>query len=704
MSAKYGQILINNELLDVITINNNSFSIDYSIDDNADFSKVTASRTNFSLPTTKKVLKLFGHFEEVETKTGDKLDFKPAQVIVDGVPILTGKAQLLKTTEVRNPEKADVGFWGNNGGWIIALKGKRLKDLNFQTFNIGGTTIKDSWAGNADNFDFACVPVNYGQWYDAAGKGICKDDIRPHFYVKKIVDKIFNGIGYKCESSFFNTTFFKKLLWLWSGDVNNGVTLNDAYGKAGDLSGHIETTISNGNTVYNQVIKTEQVYSPGDYIYSLSVFYDYFADHQLGADLLWGVGIYLHDLGNNTTTVIAESNLQGRPQNPPGDTIDLISNTIRLTEDDLGKEIVFKIRWKDDPAGAINIPYNTDFYYTGSYVVQLENTYVTGQDIVMSRVLGNDLQSDFLRGLTEMFNLKWTADNNSKTVYVEPRNRNYCPYANYTPFYNLSKFKDWTVKKDTGKPLIVQGFNVGAKIDFKYRADNSDTNINAANDNANIELYAARAKILNDENSTEATIFQNSFFTACFHIYDTKVTGTGSYYLPCCWTSEKPNANDYPAQDYAIENKIIYFEGMSDLYQVRFEGNLEPTIPLAYQVNYDNVGSPNTVNLSYADITGAVLADVMPGLARIFWGWLIATYRENKSVNGQFILSPADINELDFRTLIKVRGDRYILQSVTGYNPFNDGPTEINLIYDKAPEQADIDAITHSNLKGFTNG
>ena len=72
MSAKYGQILINNELLDVITINNNSFSIDYSIDDNADFSKVTASRTNFTLPTTKKVLKLFGHFEEVETKTGDK--------------------------------------------------------------------------------------------------------------------------------------------------------------------------------------------------------------------------------------------------------------------------------------------------------------------------------------------------------------------------------------------------------------------------------------------------------------------------------------------------------------------------------------------------------------------------------------------------------------------------------------------------------
>ena len=79
-----------------------------------------------------------------------------------------------------------------------------------------------------------------------------------------------------------------------------------------------------------------------------------------------------------------------------------------------------------------------------------------------------DKQLDYLKGLTELFNLQWTANKEAKTVQVEP----------YNEFYGSGKTLDWTHKLDRESwtdTYIVK--ELAQSVRFQYKEDATDKGI-----------------------------------------------------------------------------------------------------------------------------------------------------------------------------------------------------------------------------------
>lgn len=124
---------------------------------------------------------------------------------------------------------------------------------------------------------------------------------------------------------------------------------------------------------------------------------------------------------------------------------------------------------------------------TDSYMIRYQNqsfhaypnsmTSTPESDVSLKKALGCGMkQMDLIKGLTEMFNLHWTADSGKKEVYCEP----------YNDFYGSGKILDWTGKVDMGdwedKYIIDE---LAKDISFAYKSDSGDNLIdNFEDDNA----------------------------------------------------------------------------------------------------------------------------------------------------------------------------------------------------------------------------
>lgn len=115
-----------------------------------------------------------------------------------------------------------------------------------------------------------------------------------------------------------------------------------------------------------------------------------------------------------------------------------------------------------------------NFYMSGQsqefHAYPMSSTAVPEADVDLTKVIGCDMkQMDLIKGLTEMFNLHWTADSVKKEVYVEP----------YNDFYGSGKIHDWTDKVDmsswSDKYIIDE---LAKNVTFRYATDSGDSIVN----------------------------------------------------------------------------------------------------------------------------------------------------------------------------------------------------------------------------------
>lgn len=99
------------------------------------------------------------------------------------------------------------------------------------------------------------------------------------------------------------------------------------------------------------------------------------------------------------------------------------------------------------------------------YPLADQNGAVPAVDVNLEAALPCIKQKDFLKGLTDLFNLHWLTDDDSKQVWVEP----------YDAFYGAGLVQDWSQKLDKtnwkDKFLIDE---LAKDIVFKYREDSKD--------------------------------------------------------------------------------------------------------------------------------------------------------------------------------------------------------------------------------------
>jgi hypothetical protein len=206
------------------TMGGTDIAVTYSIGDIED---VTKQRGSFSktitLPDTPTNRACFAYAYNIQSFVGG---FQPnkrirAAMWEDGVQVFSGVLQLLSMNKTKETVTYEVGLFTDNVSLFKAIEGNMLVNtagvtgMNHTptsghvsgTWTASGAASSGYVYGVIDAAGFTDILNQGGGWFQAPWWRL-----GPSIYVKKMVDLIFAEAGFRYSSTFFNSTFFEKLV------------------------------------------------------------------------------------------------------------------------------------------------------------------------------------------------------------------------------------------------------------------------------------------------------------------------------------------------------------------------------------------------------------------------------------------------------------------------------------------------------------
>jgi len=181
------------------------------------------------VPGTAIINNLFTRIFEVNldiqnsTTTNYNPDFNPnlkssAVIVVDGIQVISGFAQMLSVSKEKNGDLFyDIQIVGKLGDFFGKLGEKKLTDLDLSAFDLNWTkaNVEGSWTATPGS-QVVFPMVDYGT--KAAFNQWQMRDFFPAVPVVIYLNEIFAQAGFTYSSAYFASTFFKKLIILFSGE------------------------------------------------------------------------------------------------------------------------------------------------------------------------------------------------------------------------------------------------------------------------------------------------------------------------------------------------------------------------------------------------------------------------------------------------------------------------------------------------------
>ena len=365
----------------------------------------------------------------------------------------------------------------------------------------------------------------------------------------------------------------------------------------------------------------------------------------------------------------------------------------------------------------------------GSYL-QIEQTqsFFNGETFSnLQNYLPKGKQSDFVKGIAQMFNLQFETDPIAKTVYVEP----------YDYFYeSTANAIDWTDKIDYSKVIKDEFlYDIKSKLIFKYKDVSQDSLIEDYNkrntvDWGSYEETDASGKFVSGEYKVENQYFSSTF---CWNEpnYVKNIYLDRSPFIPMYFNGETEliiGANvERPEKHFEIGARILIkggglyssyngkrmwthydaddidggnvnldyswnkasFCGIDnlksnitdpndpDFHSPPFSELYEPTISDGHQaIDY---------NLSFSDIShSTVLTSLITqnktGLFYNYYSRMIQQLKQNPRLKVAYInLNKSDVTNLNFRKLIFIDGQYYRLNKIIDFKPHDKQSTKVEL-------------------------
>ena len=367
--------------------------------------------------------------------------------------------------------------------------------------------------------------------------------------------------------------------------------------------------------------------------------------------------------------------------------------------------------------GASNISDNNDASYDGLYNIKFNPEFVEyGQTYDLKNVINKEYkQIDFIKGVAHAFNLQFTTDEPSKTIYIEPFD------TFYKSFYEA---EDWTYKVDTSQETKDVWIKDSFKRDivFKYKTDSKDAKVEQrGNDYFEkiLDEYPYK-ETLSDEFERGVTTFENPFFAGTFNAKDRDVSKTSDpAYNACLWQEKEdggfisPNDLARPDKGYDFLPRLLYWKKYSpdlssnpaaicykyataQLFNSTYKGIfaqqnasnvLSDVYPQATSINRDDEGSMvlsygNVYVTDYDDVNNTYSdAVIKQGLFQTYYYNLVNMLKQNPRVrNVNINLSTKDIVNLDFRKLIYIDGVYWRINKIKDFNPLTKSTTKVELV------------------------
>jgi len=699
----------------------------------------------------------------------EDLGWKKARISVNGIVCFSGFARIEQSVTGAGG-KYMCHILQDPSYWPELLKDKKLCELGLPTHEKDYDTVVASWSKNVDQVNYVYPIINYGEWLKDSDPSITAHslkDLHPAIYVKSAVEKMFENIGYTIESDFIETPEFKKLIIPYTSGEEYDFAGSTDLGPDSDYSAHaskaaekqlptMPATGSNLNTTRNfyPVIPVQNGiahYTQGSsssvqngYVVPFSGRYNIYYKATVkvsqngtsGDSGMWASRIVVNGqtMGYSQYGGWADSPLDGgqyvfNSNVGPPTTQDGVTATDPVgLPNCVWRHTSNGESWKTEDSNMVMNLSAGDKVQIRFFGINFKafrecRAYIKNQDFMVYPIAGQAFvppftaspnmslgcgvkQLELLKGITEMFNLYWDADNEQKKVFVEP----------YDSFYGSGKLVDWSGKIDrsswSDKFLIDE---LAKSIYFRYKNDSGDKIVEAYNSSMSNSLGYDKElwdfKIEHDELYRKSeknlgtsviapTMRMHTSGNGCDHTFPI-TPFVNSPTVPVMWSGSPNwgwfNSLQRPDNDTSHKIRIINYHGLSPntgTWQLT-DGNgivqNHNSYPYAYTYNYEHNGTATyDDNLAWHNIGN------QRGLFDRYYGNFFEKVSGGAALRTCMMdLSPTDIANFDFRNIIKIVMDGGIstywtINKVADYKPALDQLTKVELIEWKYEVPAEI--------------
>ena len=738
--SKYLKLLIDNTPLDVHSVEDVPIAITYQLEDKDDFQKKKSSESfNITLPATLNNNKIFNSFYNpaiADFTTGEVFKSHRRCIIeAEGYELLVGKSFLVKATHDDKPLSYEINCYGDNADWMIDLKEATLYDFIKQVkFIFSKAVVEASWSydGSNEALPYVFAPIRYGRPTDKDKNNdgnYLPAYMRPSLSVYWILYWGFKSVGYRIQSAFFNTHYFRRLVmpWTWGTFLSSEGTKYDVhkflakstreYWIEGKQDRYLDLSVTNdynngafdnnddyqyiaGNQEMRWTYKTNQPFGVLETSFNLmvSVNATVAANSDVGLFVHWYrkrtvdaspvlmqvnqiVGISAPAIGRRDDVGIKEANFI--TQVSPGDYVSVKLFT-HMFESKLGRanNVCSVVQFKLD---FIRIPLGGQIFFD-NYLGFQKHKFL-----------------DLFRGVVDSFNLSVQTDAVNKVVVIEPTHA-------YSTNNDLSKkqagyfvddYYDWSTKQDISKISTQTLYSdYEREVTFKFKEDSNDGIFKLVQDR-NLNKLATGKYIFPDRFKAGNKEHENRFFSATMHYeVDELKTITGIAPQMICIVPENISNTSSGEAENTFLPKLAWYKGVvTGVGGWRWDGTARGDYPFLFAVNY-KPGGANDPILSYSDekigneISGYVQGK---GLLKRFFHQRLAIMRNGQWYTTHFRLNNYDISNGMHREYIVINGQRYELIEIKDYKPLQEESTECTLRRHWPVSKVDEDATFPSS-------
>lgn len=378
---------------------------------------------------------------------------------------------------------------------------------------------------------------------------------------------------------------------------------------------------------------------------------------------------------------------------------------------------------------------------SGSFLeIQQTSAFFVGDSITsVGKLLPQGKQIDFVKGISQMFNLQYHTDVNTKTVFVEPYDHFYKDFDSAT-VHAL----DWTDKIDYSKNIKDEFLHqVKSRLILKYKDPSSDAMLDAYNKRNNVDWGSYEETFTDGRFQTGEFKIENSYFSPSFNWYEPNYVNfirlDRTPVVPMYFTDvvdlSLSGGTERPEKEFKIGARILITSrnnslGASTTYNSSngklvlhdHDGDGDPatlgsdaftpkiarfiswdslTVDLDPETNtIDTMQNPPTANLSqrqisngyenvdfnlsFSDVTHNTVistsANTLKGLYGLYYSKMIQQLKNNPRIKVMYInLKNNDISKLDFRNLVFIDGYYYRINKIIDYKPHSEESTKVEL-------------------------
>jgi len=607
----------------------------------------------------------------------------------------------------------EVNMFGRLRDILDALGDLTLADLNFDAYdhtynqaNIEASWARTQWVSGAQNYVYPLV--DYG--YSANNINYPLKNFKPAVFITEILKRIFSEAGFVINATIFESFFFKKLILLTAEKSITREVLNLLDQRTNLLTQNI-TFVS---PTFTQLLNFNSVSSPSFTISNGGSRFTYNKTQPLNTGLNLNVTLSITSLATFTKNLWTVSVLKNGNQifsesetvtiRPLGGTYTYnfaISGGISLAFGDYF-EIIYSATVVGGAGYNTNIQSSVTVAPTGPFkigsTIPIAVDVVEGDTMKIEYTMPKSMkQRDFLKSIISMYNLYITQDKlQTNVLEIIP----------YNEFFKTFKDEalDWSDKLDVSQEVVITPLSELSAKEYRLMFD----------DDSDYWSQSYKAKF-NEGYGEKREVIPNDFVTETKSV---KVV-----FAPPVMREEV--AGRVMVHLYKVENNVKIPDNFKP--RIVFFAPQTPC-PTTWQIQY--AAGPVTYNAyPYA---GHVNSLVDPAFDQLFHYpkevyFAIGAYPENSNLyteyydqlitsigdrnsrllEGYFYLTPTDISNLDFRTIIKVGNHFFQLQKVDKYNPIANGLSYVSLfkiLGELEPEDFDFILLENDEFLLQENG